>query len=371
MKAGLRAALWRLWFPQSGAPQTAAQYLQHLLLKLLTAVPSLVGAAVARKRYAVRRQLPAPPIPVIVVGNLVVGGTGKTPVVASLATALTPPGTTVGILSRGYGRESASVSLLDNRAPEGADSDTVAAKEYGDEPLWLARYLAARGVHAIVGVGAQRAVVLDTMLKRYPQVRFVIADDGLQHAALPRSVELVVFDEREVGNGKVLPAGPLREPLALALEADAWLWRKANDSRHRPPCFQVSTRVLGLRALCAEGDWHQASQIHALAGIAQPENFLKTLMHHTGLAAQRFVLHPLPDHASQEQLSATISAINRTSASGVKPVIITTSKDEVKLTTAQLALAEWWVLDIEAELPVELVSLVAKSLKAPDGPQTA
>jgi tetraacyldisaccharide 4'-kinase len=369
MKAGLRAALWRLWFPESAGPQSFGQQLLNLVLRLLAGPPAVVVAAVARKRYAERRQLTPPLVPVIVVGNLIVGGTGKTPIVASLARALTKPGSTVGILSRGYGRASRSVSLLDNQA----DPQSTNANELGDEPLWLARELHARGVHAIVGVGAQRAVVLDKMLKQFPQVRFVIADDGMQHAALPRSFELVVFDEREVGNGKVLPAGPLREPLALVLNADAWLWRKASDPGHRPPCFQITTRVRGLRALQAQAqdDWLHAPRIHALAGIAQPEAFLNTLIQHTGLPAGRFVLHPLPDHASQEQLRAKTLEICEGGRTGTKPVIMTTSKDEVKLTASLLSLADWWVLDIEAELPAELVSLLAESLKASDGPQTA
>lgn len=378
MKAGLRAALWRLWFPQSAAHQSFAQQLLNLVLKLLAAAPALVIAAVARKRYAERRRLAPPPVPVIVVGNLMVGGTGKTPIVASLARALTKPGSIVGILSRGYGRASASVNLLDNQtlddvASNQANPQLRTANEFGDEPLWLARELRARGVHAIVGVGAQRAAVLQDMLKQFPQVRFVIADDGLQHAALSRSFELVVFDEREVGNGKVMPAGPLREPLALAIGADAWLWRKPSDPSHRPPCFQITTRVLGLRPLQAHAhsEWQHAPRIHALAGIAQPEVFLNTLIQHTGLPAERFILHPLPDHASQEQLRAKTLEICQGGRSGARPVIMTTSKDEVKLTASLLALADWWVLDIEAELPAELVSLVAQSLKASHGPQTA
>jgi tetraacyldisaccharide-1-P 4'-kinase len=131
--------------------------------------------------------------------------------------------------------------------------------------------------------------------------------------------------------------------------------------------------VLGLRPLQAQApdQWQHAPCIHALAGIAQPESFLKTLIQHTGWPANQFVLHPLPDHASPELLCAKTLEISQGGRTGAKPVIITTSKDEVKLTANLLALADWWVLDIEAQLPAELVSLVAKSLKASDGPQTA
>lgn len=200
IRGRLEAALRALWFdPAPPASLRAA----GLLLALLTPITDL---AAARQRRAIAA-LPAPPVPVLVVGNLVVGGAGKTPLVAAIVQALAARGWHPGILARGHGARRADARLV---AP-GDDPEHA-----GDEPLLLAQ-LTGRPVAA----GRRRAEALAALLAAHPEVDVVVSDDGLQHAALPRSVEVAVFDARGAGNRRLLPAGPLREPLSHLAGMDA------------------------------------------------------------------------------------------------------------------------------------------------------
>ena len=139
------------------------------------------------------------PVPVLVVGNLIVGGAGKTPVARALAQQLKALGWRPGIISRGYGRQVPGV-----RAVGVGDSP----QHVGDEPLLYAQ----DGFP--VFVGEKRAEAGRALLAANPSVNILIADDGLQHLALARDLEVVVFDQRGIGNGRLLPVGPLREPLS-------------------------------------------------------------------------------------------------------------------------------------------------------------
>ncbi len=137
-------------------------------------------------------------VPVVVVGNVIAGGAGKTPVVIALVEHLRQRGIAAGVVSRGYGRRTTGVREV---RPE----DTAA--DAGDEPL-----LVRRRTGAPVFVGERRADAGRALLAAHPEVRVIVSDDGLQHHALARDIELCVFDERGAGNGWLLPAGPLREP---------------------------------------------------------------------------------------------------------------------------------------------------------------
>jgi hypothetical protein len=139
------------------------------------------------------------PVPVIVVGNLIVGGAGKTPTVIAVVELLRRHGRAPGIVSRGYGRDESAV-----REVRG-DSE---ARRVGDEPLLLAR---RTGVP--VFVGSDRVAAGHALLQAHPAVDVIVSDDGLQHLALGRDIEVLVFDDRGTGNDRLLPAGPLREPL--------------------------------------------------------------------------------------------------------------------------------------------------------------
>ncbi len=138
------------------------------------------------------------PVPVVVVGNIFIGGTGKTPLTIWLASVLRAAGFTPGIVSRGHGASGA--------APRAVTANSSAA-EVGDEPLLIAR----RSGCPVV-VGRDRAAAGEALLSAFPDVDILISDDGLQHYALRRDLEIMLFDGRGAGNGWLLPAGPLREP---------------------------------------------------------------------------------------------------------------------------------------------------------------
>ncbi|HEY3787095.1 MAG TPA: tetraacyldisaccharide 4'-kinase [Steroidobacteraceae bacterium] len=229
--------------------------------------------------------------PVVVVGNLTVGGTGKTPLVAWLAQRLTSSGLKVGIVSRGYGRR-------DGGSVRTVHSDS-GWREVGDEPLLLHRLTGCATVVARDRVKGARALVARG-------VDVVLADDGLQHLRLARDCEIVVIDgARGLGNGRLLPAGPLREP-ARCLREDSLLvcnGEAEHPSLRRaqslPPgkCFQMS--LAGEQAHRLDGqampqllESFRGRRVHAVAGIGNPERFFRGLRQR-GIDV---VEHPFDDH---------------------------------------------------------------------------
>src|SRR5512139_1410138 len=138
------------------------------------------------------------PVPVIVVGNVVAGGAGKTPVVMALVQHLQAHGLHPGVISRGYGRSTRDCREVREDSPVG---------EVGDEPALIRRHTGAP-----VFVARRRIEAAHALLQAYPQTDVLVSDDGLQHYALARDIEICVFDDRGAGNGLLLPAGPLREP---------------------------------------------------------------------------------------------------------------------------------------------------------------
>jgi len=144
------------------------------------------------------------PVPVIVVGNVVAGGGGKTPLVIALVQYLQSMGLRPGVIARGYGRSNQDCMAVTLQAT---------ADDVGDEPL-----LVHRRTGAPVQVATQRAAAARALLQRYPELDLLICDDGLQHLGLHRDIEICVFDDNGVGNGFLLPAGPLREPWPRACD---------------------------------------------------------------------------------------------------------------------------------------------------------
>ena len=232
------------------------------------------------------------PVPVIVVGNVVAGGGGKTPLVIELVRQLQSMGLHPGVVSRGYGR-----TRPDSLAVT-ADSD---AADVGDEPL-----LIHRRTGAPVQVATRRADAARTLLSAQPKVDVLVCDDGLQHLALHRDIEVCVFDERGTGNGWLLPAGPLREP-----------WPRSIDlvvrSGHLPArSAYMIQRVLADHAVRADGtavalDTLMASAtgrpISAVAGIAHPQTFF-TMLRARGIALNTVLA--LVDHAPLDQASCPV-----------------------------------------------------------------
>ena len=223
-------------------------------------------------------------VPVVVVGNVVAGGAGKTPVVIALAEHWLQRGIRVGVISRGYGRSTPGC-LEVTRA--------CAAQAVGDEPA-----LIHRRTGAPVFVAERRIDAAKALLTRHPDTQIILSDDGLQHLALHRDLEIGVFDERGVGNGFLLPAGPLREPwprrLDLVLRSgiepafEGYRTRRAlADNAVTAAGAQVPlTELIGTPGDCAK-------PLLALAAIAQPDAFFSMLR---GKGLTLAVTLALPDH---------------------------------------------------------------------------
>ena len=204
------------------------------------------------------------PVPVIVVGNVIAGGAGKTPVTLAIVRHLRANGWRPGVISRGYGR---ATDDCREALP------TSGAAEVGDEPL-----LIARGSGAPVFVARRRADAGRALLAAHPEVNIIVCDDGLQHLQLARDVEVCVFNDEGVGNGWLLPAGPLREPWPRAVD----LVLHAGPAPGGPaPQFALS-RALADHAVDATGRQVplmelRGQPLHALAAIARPQDFFAML----------------------------------------------------------------------------------------------
>jgi tetraacyldisaccharide 4'-kinase len=321
MKASLSAWIERAWYGNG--------FGRFLLLPLTL----LYAPVVAIRRMLYRHGLLSTvrlPVPVVVVGNIVAGGAGKTPVTLFVAQSLRDRGWRPGIVSRGYGRED-EASVLEVTSDSAAD-------EVGDEPLLLAR----RSGCTVV-VGKDRVAAAERVIKAGADV--IIADDGLQHYRLGRDFEICVIDgSRGLGNGHQLPAGPLREPATRLASADGVLVN-TTGLREMPRGIDgagdlvpftleasIASSLDGTRAEPLES--FAGAPVVAVAGIGNPERFFRLLERH-GLTVIR---HPLPDHAGFDPGSATFGA-GRT--------IFVTEKDAVKLDPSAPG-AVWYV-------PVELV----------------
>jgi tetraacyldisaccharide 4'-kinase len=279
------------------------------------------------------------PVPVIVVGNVVAGGAGKTPVVLALAEHLRQRGLRAGIVSRGYGRE-------DTGCREVHEDDTPAA--VGDEPLLLRR---KSGLP--VFVAPRRAAAGRALLQAHPGTQVIVSDDGLQHPALARDLEICVFDARGIGNGWLLPAGPLRErwprPVDLVLRQPA----TAGIPGH------VLERSLAPQAVRADGTRRPLADftapVHALAGIAQPEAFFAMLR---AARLQLAATHPLPDH--HDFADAGLLPADAT--------LVCTEKDAVKLWRTR---PDAWAVPLQLSLPPAFWSdfdrLLEARLSSPHG----
>jgi tetraacyldisaccharide 4'-kinase len=262
-----------------------------------------------------------PGIPVIVVGNLTVGGSGKTPLVLWIAEFLKSKGWSPGIVSRGYGAK-----IDTPRAATVADQ----AVAVGDEPIVLSRRSGCP-----VWVGPQRVEVAKALRAAHDEVDILILDDGLQHYRLRRDLEIAVVDSRGFGNGFLLPAGPLREPAWRLHCVDAVV---SHGSSMRGYSMRLEGEVL--HRMTDARDRRAASafagqKVHAVAGIGEPNRFF---LHLVGLGLE-VLPHPFADHHA-------FSPRDLEFGDGL-PVLMT-EKDAVKLRHA--ARPEWWVLPVSAKL---------------------
>jgi tetraacyldisaccharide 4'-kinase len=254
---------------------------------------------------------------VIIVGNVIAGGAGKTPTVISITQHLTAQGLRVGIISRGYGRHIEACQEVGIKS---------SAEMVGDEPTLLKH---ATGVP--VFVGRDRAATSAKLLEQYPDTQIIVSDDGMQHYGLYRDIEVCVFDDRGTGNGFMLPAGPLREswprivvPCTGQINHDLVILHTGNcpafkgyqaQRRLAPKGVLVNGETVGLASLNAVG----TKPILALAGIAQPDKFFD-MLRLTGIHIERTLA--LPDHYSFVSLPPDV-LMNYT--------LICTEKDALKL----------------------------------------
>jgi tetraacyldisaccharide 4'-kinase len=251
-------------------------------------------------------------VPVIVVGNVVAGGSGKTPVVMALMKHLQARGLKPGVVSRGYGRSTTDCREVRVDSP---------ASEAGDEPALIKRALSGTSVVPVF-VGRSRFEAASALLQKYPQTGVIVCDDGLQHLALHRDIDICTFDDRGVGNGFMLPAGPLREPWPRPV--DLLLHTGTN------PAFADgfrASRALGPHALQSDGTSIALTALAsavgapllALAAIAQPEAFF-AMLRAQGLQLSKTLA--LPDHYDFDSWSRP---------SDKTYTLICTEKDAVKL----------------------------------------
>ena len=274
-----------------------------------------------RLAYALRLKRSArAAIPVIAIGNLTVGGSGKTPLAIHVAELLKSRGWSPAIVSRGYGGTAT--------APRAA---TIASDpaEVGDEPVLMARRSGCP-----VWVGPGRAAVIEALRRAHPEVDIAVLDDGLQHYALRRDLEIAVVDARGLGNGFLLPAGPLREPKSRLRSVDAVVahdnprvkgyamtlegeeLHRATDARERRPLSAFAGR-----------------RVHAVAGIGDPRRFFARL----AARGLKVVPHPFPDHHAFRAAELEF---------GDEAPVLMTEKDAVKC--KRFAKPSHWILPVRA-----------------------
>jgi tetraacyldisaccharide 4'-kinase len=278
------------------------------------------------------------PVPMVVVGNRIAGGAGKTPTTLALLQHLCAQGWKPGVLSRGYGArprttavepsadagQASAFVLLDERT-----QGQLTSTDTGDEPMLIWRRSACP-----VMVHRDRAAAGRALLAAHPELDILVCDDGLQHLKLQRDVEIVVFDERGQGNGWLLPAGPLREPISAAPSSIGGqpplvLYNADRPSTHLPgylarrglaPLQTLQSWQAALPVSAAEAP-PRSQPLVALAGIAQPARFF------SALRAQGWHVQgtPLPDHADWSQLPWAPDV----------PHVVVTEKDAVKIDLLQ------------------------------------
>jgi len=278
--------------------------------------------------------------PVVVVGNLSVGGTGKTPLVCWLVARLQTLGFKPGVVTRGYGGSSGSVRLI------GSSDDP---RVVGDESILL-----ARRTRVPVAVGRDRPAAAQILVNAGCDV--IVSDDGLQHYALARDCEIIVIDgDRRFGNGWLLPAGPLRETPARLTSADAIV---VNGGRALlDGALSMRLEAKGALALVGGGsktlDDFAGLAVHAIAGIGHPERFFNLLRAH-GIEVTG---HALPDHANLQ--------LRDISFDGTRPVLMT-EKDAVKC--ERLAGPRHWYVPVTATFDAgesqRLMEVVTRAIAA-------
>lgn len=327
----LESRLVRCWYGKAGWCG---------LLFPLAMLYGLISAL--RRRYYRLRPVSRLPVPVIVIGNLTVGGTGKTPLVLWLVKRLRAAGYHPGIISRGYGATSQGICAV----PGSGD-----AAVFGDEPVLLAR----RNL-CPVWIGHRRSEVGRALLAAHPDIDVIVADDGLQHYALARDMEIVVVDGRRgFGNGLLMPAGPLRESRQRLMAVDAVVIHGGDSLPDlTKPTWRMDLRGGMLHNLAEPsrqlGPEHFFGRtVHALAGIGHPERFFDTLK---GLGIT-IMPHAFPDHHAYTRDELPVGEVIMTEKDAVKCLAF--GRDDI------------WVYVVDAEVSEGLEKQVLIKLGLKNG----
>lgn len=307
-------------------------------LWLLWPLECLYRGLSALRRKRLQQRAKPQSTKVIVVGNISVGGTGKTPLVIALVRWLQAEGYKPGVISRGYGGQAPAYPFV--------VASHSSAQETGDEPL-----LIARSTGCPVVIGPDRVAALAEVERRF-DCDIVVSDDGLQHYALQRHIEIAVVDGvRGFGNGHCLPVGPLREPASRVDEVDflvingesARSWARPYSEMRLEPAKLVNL-VTGATRSAADFD----RPVHAVAGIGNPRRFFTTLLE-LGLSP---IAHPFPDHhhfiAEDLQFEGDLP-------------LVMTEKDAVKCRA--FATDNMWSLPVQAALPASFYAGLERKLK--------
>jgi len=349
MKAALHAWLRETWRRRGLAAR--------LLWPLSWLYGLVQGRVMARKSAQARH----PEALVIVIGNVVAGGAGKTPLTIAVVQHLLQRGWQVGVISRGHGRRSGdTLAVLAHSHPDAVGDEPLLIHKRTGVPVWVAR---------------QRLDAANALLRSHPQVQVLVCDDGLQHLALARDLDICVFDERGIGNGWPLPAGPLREPWPRPVD---FILRPAagtagvsssavsgDATAPAAPTFSLERR-LGAEAVNSAGERAPLGELAArsplaLAGIARPQAFFAMLGAAGCPPAQAL---PFPDHHDFRQGPSLPEG----------RCVVCTEKDAVKLWPLR---PDAWAVPLEVTiedgfwhaLDARLASLVGQRAQAPAGPR--
>ncbi|HJV83422.1 tetraacyldisaccharide 4'-kinase [Noviherbaspirillum sp.] len=328
----------------AGTVLTRAWTRRGLLASALYPVSLLFRLLVALRRTLYKAgifQSTRLPVPVIIVGNIFVGGTGKTPFTIWLVDQLRRAGFVPGVVSRGYGASNKeTIEVTPTSTPD----------KVGDEPALIALH-----GNCPVMVGRNRVAAAQALLAAHPEVNLIISDDGLQHYALQRDLEIVLSDERGNGNGWMLPAGPLREPASR--RRDFSVKNTSRHPAHNAEWFRMQlsgdtaerlsdrTHSIALSAI-------RAPRILAAAGIGNPSRFF-TMLRDAGLAIEEL---PLPDHydfAANPFAGIPADIILITEKDAVKCTQIDTMKNDPRL----------WVVPVTARIDPALAERIVEKCR--------
>lgn len=332
----LSNALERAWYPGGRKCSSALWFWPFLII--LWPLSKIFSRLAAQRRDHLQRVQAVLPVAVVVVGNISVGGTGKTPLLCELAAELLHRGKRVGVISRGYGGSYSGQPWLVQQTDD--------ASQVGDEPLLIARLTKCPVVIAHDRLAAARFLI------EQASVDIILSDDGLQHYALPRTVEIVVLDgTRGIGNGFCLPAGPLREPVSRLYEVDFVVVNGATS--HTFNNSQLVTQLMpeywtniGNGDVIPLEKLPESPRVHAVAGIGNPRRFFDTLRT-LGLDV---IEHEFPDHHVFTAMDIRFD--------DNFPVVMT-EKDAVKC--AKFAQHHCYALHVQMPLPAQWVSqLIAR-----------